>query len=571
MSASMAAPLVMSFGSVYLPGRSLLRRSVTVALASNSLALSTTPALLSSLPISPASAPAGTVTTTAPFGSPWNGWKVALISHSAPPISASASTARMRRGKRWRGAPAGRRSCVLLSVVRGPRGGTGRRGAARWRRGGGGGGAGSRLTGTTGSGVSHATSSSSSTPAGWNSCVACGNGAAGMASGWRSGSGSGSGSSSNQDPSTAGSGSGSGSGRARSTRNGSSLGAAGSGGCALRAENVSGGGAFSPRRAARSAAARARSSGLRSGGVGWRRGTCCVRIVTAEAVGRAEPSALGGREEDGSGLAGLVAHERQLAVDGHHQALRVHVGGLELDRLDVAGLEQRQLLGLLLVDGAVVHRRPHGLDELVLLVADELRERRVELAELAVEREHGHRRRSVVEAVARLARGDLADRALALGAELAQLGTALDGAAAGADATAGGHADDLAEHLGDALVVLLAALDRRLLGTLGLAAGDDRRLAGGGEAGLQLVELGHREGELGVDLLDPLVAGLGALHGRLRLLARHRGFLEDLVRGRAQRGDLGLGGGELLLERGGAPVLGVERVGEVAADRVGGA
>ncbi len=64
-----------------------------------------------------------------------------------------------------------------------------------------------------------------------------------------------------------------GSGRARSTRNGSSLLGAGSGGCASRAMNVSGGGAFSPRRAARSAAARARSSGVRSGGVGSRRGT----------------------------------------------------------------------------------------------------------------------------------------------------------------------------------------------------------------------------------------------------------------------------------------------------------
>ena len=41
----------------------------------------------------------------------------------------------MRRGKRWRGAPAGRRPLErgLLSVVRGPRGGTGRRVAARGR------------------------------------------------------------------------------------------------------------------------------------------------------------------------------------------------------------------------------------------------------------------------------------------------------------------------------------------------------------------------------------------------------------------------------------------------------
>ena len=77
------------------------------------------------------------------------------------------------------------------------------------------------------------------TQAGWNSCVACGNGSSGMASGSRSGSALGL----LVEPGALdapGSGSGSGSGRARSTRNGSSLGAAGSGGCALRAENVSG-------------------------------------------------------------------------------------------------------------------------------------------------------------------------------------------------------------------------------------------------------------------------------------------------------------------------------------------
>ena len=54
------------------------------------------------------------------------------------------------------------------------------------------------------------------------------------------------------------------------------------------------------------------------------------------------------------------------------------------------------------------------------------------------------------------------------------------------------------------------------------------------EPGLELVELGHREGELGAELLDALVAGLGALHRGLGLLARHRGLFEDLVRALAR-------------------------------------
>ena len=277
MSASIAPPLVIPFGSVYLPGRSFARRSVTVAFASNSFALSITPASWSSVPIWPASAPVGMVTTTAPVGSSWNGWKVALISHSAPPISASASTASTRRPLRPRGEPAGRRPLPrgLAADGRGPRGGSSRRFTACFamtER--------CSMSGS-GSGTTHSTASSSSTQAGWNSWVACGNGSSGMTSG----SGSGSGSSSNHEPSETGSGSGSGSGRARSTRKGSSLGSgSGSGGRALRARNVSGGGAVSPRRAARSAAARARSSGLRSGFVGWRRGTCCFPIVAGQPV-----------------------------------------------------------------------------------------------------------------------------------------------------------------------------------------------------------------------------------------------------------------------------------------------
>ena len=258
--------------------------------------------------------------------------------------------------------------------------------------------------------------------------------------------------------------------------------------------------AVSPRRAARSAAARARSSGLRSGDLEWRRGTCCPRIVAGRAVGCAETgSALVGREQQRDGLAAVVADHAQLAVDGDHQALRVHVGRLEGHRFELAGRHQRELVGLLLVDGTIVHGRPHRLEELVLPIADELGERRVELAELALEAEDREGLRDVVEAMARLARRDRLDRAVALGAQLAELGAARDRAGGAArPAGACSEADDLAEYLGDALVVLLALGGRRLLGALGLAAGDDRCLPGGGQARLELVERREREGELGL-------------------------------------------------------------------------
>src|SRR4051794_25232751 len=293
------------------------------------------------------------------------------MSHSAPAITASATTASTRRPLRPRGAPAGPPRFVRGGGGRrgprgsgrlGPRGGSRRaRAAVAARRRGGG---------------------SSSAQAGRNSCVACGsatgssgpNGSAGMSAvaggadacarrgsgeagsgssgSWISRSSSSGSGSSNHEPPAAGSGGGAGSGSdssavggsgsgsgagagagvVRSTRNGSSDGA-GSGGAVRRARNVSGGGgAASPFRAARSAAARARSSGLRSGGVELRRGTRCPVIVAGEAVGRALPlplvgsgSALAGRQQERGRLAVIAADERQLAVHGHHQALRVHV------------------------------------------------------------------------------------------------------------------------------------------------------------------------------------------------------------------------------------------------------
>ena len=60
--------------------------------------------------------------------------------------------------------------------------------------------------------------------------------------------------------------------------------------------------------------------------------------------------------------------------------------------------ERLELGHLGLVVLAVEHGGPRGLAELVLPVAHELGERRVELAELALEVEHRHRPRVVVEA-----------------------------------------------------------------------------------------------------------------------------------------------------------------------------
>src|SRR3954447_22511400 len=99
----------------------------------------------------------------------------------------------------------------------------------------------------------------------------------------------------------------------------------------------------------------------------------------------------------------LAGGDGELADHRDHQALAVHVGALHLDLAQLAGAHLAELLELVLVVAPVVRGRPGGLGELVLLVADELGERGVELLELAVEGEDGHRGGDVVEAVARLA------------------------------------------------------------------------------------------------------------------------------------------------------------------------
>ena len=93
------------------------------------------------------------------------------------------------------------------------------------------------------------------------------------------------------------------------------------------------------------------------------------------------------------------------ADDRDHQALAVHVGALHGHGFDLPRGQLCQLLLLLLVHGAVVRRRPGGLAELVLLIADQFGKRRVELAELALQGQRGHRLGDVVEAVPRLALG----------------------------------------------------------------------------------------------------------------------------------------------------------------------
>ena len=73
----------------------------------------------------------------------------------------------------------------------------------------------------------------------------------------------------------------------------------------------------------------------------------------------------------------------------------------------------------------------------------------------------------------------------------------------------GGQPEQLGEDLGDVVLGALPRGLRGLLGLLGLAAGDHGGLAGGGEAGLHLVEALEREGDLGAHRLEALGAGPG--------------------------------------------------------------
>ena len=99
--------------------------------------------------------------------------------------------------------------------------------------------------------------------------------------------------------------------------------------------------------------------------------------------------------------AALVTHQLELADHQHHQALAVQVGARQVHGGDRAGPQLLELGLLLLVDLAVVHGGPDGLREGALLVADEPRERRVELTEAPGEIEDRQRPLGVVEALAR--------------------------------------------------------------------------------------------------------------------------------------------------------------------------
>ena len=178
----------------------------------------------------------------------------------------------------------------------------------------------------------------------------------------------------------------------------------------------------------------------------------------------------------------------------------------------------------------------------------------------------------------------------------------------------GGEAEDLLEDLGDALGRAVADVLGGLARLLGLAAGDDRGLAGGAEALLELFEALQRERQLGLHGDDPLVArrrdlgarGLGGLAGARELGAQELeaargglGHVADLAQLGPQRGGALLGGGgglarlehglaeavdvraegvealaagaELGLERGGALVDGGEALGEpLPSARLGG-
>src|SRR3954447_1525673 len=80
-----------------------------------------------------------------------------------------------------------------------------------------------------------------------------------------------------------------------------------------------------------------------------------------------------------------LADERELPDHRHEQSLRVHVAGLDLDGLDLAGQHVLHLLAVLVEVAPVHHRRPYGLLELRLGVAEQVRERLVELLEAPVE------------------------------------------------------------------------------------------------------------------------------------------------------------------------------------------
>ena len=134
-----------------------------------------------------------------------------------------------------------------------------------------------------------------------------------------------------------------------------------------------------------------------------RRRSGAVTTVRSRGIAHLGVVAVLGLQQQVQGQTILAGDGGQLADDRDHQALAMHVGALHGHGFNLTGGQLCQLLLLLLVDGAIVRRRPRRLPELLLLVPDQFGKRGVELAELAVEAEHGHRLLDVVEAVPGLA------------------------------------------------------------------------------------------------------------------------------------------------------------------------
>src|SRR3954465_1641452 len=101
----------------------------------------------------------------------------------------------------------------------------------------------------------------------------------------------------------------------------------------------------------------------------------------------------------------LVTLQREAADHRHEQALGVHVAGVHLDRIEVAVHHGPHLRLVPPELAAVGDWRPARVLEVLLAVADELREVHVELPEVAVEADHGHRLVGVVESRSQLAGG----------------------------------------------------------------------------------------------------------------------------------------------------------------------
>jgi hypothetical protein len=117
-----------------------------------------------------------------------------------------------------------------------------------------------------------------------------------------------------------------------------------------------------------------------------------------------ECSAAGGLEQEVARLA-VLPHEPDAADHRNQQPLGVHVAGLDLGRVNLAGEHGLHLLAVGLEVGPIHHRRPDRRREVGLAVAHEVGKAWVQLPEVAVQADDGHRLRHIVEARPRLSRG----------------------------------------------------------------------------------------------------------------------------------------------------------------------